>query len=48
MILIIAGGIFLIGINIPYVTTEQYTDIENFMEKVPYDVTENILKKKHK
>ena len=45
MILIIAGGIFLIGINIPYTTTEQYTDIENYTEKVPFDVNENYTEK---
>ena len=45
MILIIAGGIFLIGINIPYVTSEEYTDIESFIEKVPYNVTENYTEK---
>jgi hypothetical protein len=45
MILIIAGGIFLIVINTPYGTTEQYTAVENFTEKVPYDVTENYTEK---
>jgi hypothetical protein len=45
MILIISGGIFLIVVNTPYGTTEQYTAIENFTEKVPYDVTENYTEK---
>ena len=45
MILTIAGVIFLIGINIPYVTIEQYTDIENLTEKVTYNITENYTEK---
>ncbi|VVB94010.1 Uncharacterised protein [uncultured archaeon] len=45
MIFIIAGTIILIGINIAYTTTEQYMDIENYTEKIPYDVTENYTDK---
>ncbi len=45
MIFIIAGTIILIGINIAYTTAEQYTDIENYTEKIPYNVTENYTEK---
>ncbi len=45
MIFIIAGAIILIGINIAYTTAEQYTDIENYTEKMPYNATENYSEK---
>ncbi len=45
MIFIIASTIILIGINVAYTTAEQYTDIENYTEKVPYNVIENYTEK---
>lgn len=41
MISIILGTIIIIGINIPYTTTEQYNTTENYTEKQPYTGTNN-------